>query len=108
MELSYHDLRKKVFAIPGIDKTKVLRMKIPELQQALETVKAPEPPPPEPVTLIPRRTHLYEILKDYVDMGLKIDIQARRWYMEFNGKTDEGGMDVPFRVIRQCAARIMK
>jgi len=50
---------------------------------------------------------LTEVLRPFVDRGLRFWIDGDRWYMERGMKTDEGHVSTPINVVVCCAKTLM-
>lgn len=49
-----------------------------------------------------------ELLAPYVERGLHLRFDEERWYMSYSGRTDEGTLRMPLRVLMKCADNLMR
>lgn len=104
----------------GVDN--IFRMKKNELVQAIRLKQEPETPdsvinipPPDydrriankPPAKLSTRTKIEEILARHVQVGLNLSFDEERWYMTYQGRTDEGTLRMPLRVVLRCADKLM-
>lgn len=56
----------------------------------------------------PTELQVLDVLEPCLQRGLRVSFEGGRWYMECGGRTDEGSLTMPLRVIVECAGNILK
>ena len=81
-----------------------------KLEQEIALIQKPADIAPEPIVVDIVQAEEFpvdDVLKPFIDRGLRYRVDNGRWYMAHGERTDEGSLDMPIAHIVRCAEKIL-